>query len=73
MAEKREYEIVLQPEPEGGFSVFVPELPSVSTQGETLEEARQMAREAIEVYLEVMREDGLELPSIQRSSVAVHA
>ena len=28
---EREYEIILQPEPEGGFSVFVPELPSVVT------------------------------------------
>ncbi|MCO5315808.1 MAG: type II toxin-antitoxin system HicB family antitoxin [Solirubrobacterales bacterium] len=73
MAEEREYEIVLQPEPEGGFSVFVPELPSVATQGETAEEAKSMAREAIEAYLEVMREDGLPLPSVQRSRVAVDA
>ncbi len=50
---EREYEIVLQPEPEGGFSVFVPELPSVATQGETIEEATEMAKEAIEAYLEV--------------------
>lgn len=54
MAEEREYEIVLQPEPEGGFSVFVPELPNVATRGETVEEAKSMAREAIEAYLEVM-------------------
>lgn len=31
MSIEREYEIILQPEPEGGFSVFVPELPSVAT------------------------------------------
>lgn len=73
MAEEREYEIVLRPEPEGGFSGFVPELPSVATQGETVEEAKSMAREAIEAYLEVMREDGLPLPSVQRSRVAVRA
>lgn len=70
MAEEREYEIVLQPEPEGGFSVFVPELPSVATHGETVEEAKSMAREAIEAYLEVMREDGLPLPG-QRHRGAV--
>jgi predicted RNase H-like HicB family nuclease len=35
---EREYEIVLHSEPEGGFSVFVPELPSVATQGETIEQ-----------------------------------
>ena len=59
MSIERKYEIVLQPEPEGGFSIFVPELPSVATQGETIEEATEMAKEAIEAYLEVMREDGL--------------
>jgi len=59
------YEIVLRPEPEGGFSVSVPELPSVATQGETIEEA-------IEAYLEVMHKDGLPIPTIHRSSVAVH-
>jgi antitoxin HicB len=66
----REYEIVLQAEPDGGFSVFVPELPSVATQGETVEEAHAMAKEAIEGYLEVMREDGLTVPTVQRGRVA---
>ena len=51
MSIERDYEIILQPEPEGGFSVFVPELPSVATQGETIEEATEMVREAIEAYL----------------------
>jgi antitoxin HicB len=59
---EREYEIILQPEPEGGFSVFVPELPSVAAQGETIEEAIEMAKEAIQAYLEVMHEDGLPIP-----------
>jgi predicted RNase H-like HicB family nuclease len=52
----REYAIELQPEPEGGFSVSVPELPSVATQGETIQEATEMAREAIEAYLDVCEE-----------------
>jgi predicted RNase H-like HicB family nuclease len=73
MSIEREYEIVLQPEPEGGFSVFVPELPSVATQGETVEEATEMAKEAIEGYLEVMQEDGLPIPTVQRGRVAVNA
>ena len=73
MTIEREYEIVLQPEAEGGFSVLVPELPSVATQGETIEEATEMAKEAIEAYLEVMQEDGLPIPTVHRSRVAVHA
>lgn len=68
---RREFEIVLVPEPEGGYSVFVPELPSVATQGETVEEAEAMAKEAIELYLEAMAEDGLPIPSVERKRVAV--
>jgi predicted RNase H-like HicB family nuclease len=68
---ERQYEVVLLPEAEGGFSVFVPELPSVATQGETREEAFAMAKEAIELYLEVMAEDGLPIPTVERGSVAV--
>ena len=64
MSIEREYEIILLPEPEGGFSVFVPELPSVATQGGTIEEATEMAKEAIEAYLEVMGEDGLPIPTV---------
>jgi predicted RNase H-like HicB family nuclease len=71
MSIEREYEIVLQPEPEGGFSVFVPELPSVATQGETIKEATAMAKEAIEAHLEAMHEDGLPIPTVYRSRVAV--
>ncbi len=71
MSIEREYEIVLQPEPEGGFSVFGPELSSVATQGETIREAIEMAREAIEAYLEAMHEDGppnpYRLPQPRRS------
>lgn len=51
----------------------MPELPSVATQGETIEEATEMAKEAIEAYLEVMHEDGLPIPAVHRGSVAVHA
>ena len=59
MSMEREYKIIWQPEPESGFSVFMPELPSVATQGKTIEEATEMAKEATEGYLEVMHGDGL--------------
>lgn len=71
MDSSREFEITLVPEPEGGFNVFVPELPSVATQGVTREEAFANAKEAIELYLEVMAEEGLALPAVERGRVAV--
>ncbi|MFI5009192.1 MAG: type II toxin-antitoxin system HicB family antitoxin [Solirubrobacterales bacterium] len=73
MDTKREFDVVMVAEPEGGYSVFVPELPSVATQGETIEEARANAQDAIEGYLEVMHEDGLTVPSVHRDRIAVRA
>lgn len=52
MSTSREYEVVLTPEAEGGFSVAVSALPSCASQGETREEALSMIREAIEAYIE---------------------
>jgi predicted RNase H-like HicB family nuclease len=46
MGAEREFEVVILTEPEGGYSVFVPELPSVATQGETIEEARANAQQS---------------------------
>lgn len=46
------YKVMLRPEPEGGFTVIVPSLPGCITYGSTLSEAKEMAKEAIELYLE---------------------
>ena len=55
------FRIILRPEPEGGYTVFVPSLRGCITYGETVEEAHAMAKEAIELYLEVMRERNEEI------------
>lgn len=47
-----EYNAVFQEEKEGGFSVWVPDLPGCASQGETLEETISNIKEAIELYLE---------------------
>lgn len=39
-----------------GYIAFVEELPGANTQGDTLEEARENLREAVEMVLEVNRE-----------------
>ena len=46
------YKIMLKPEPEGGFTVTVPSVPGCITYGSTLTEAKEMAKEAIELFLE---------------------
>ena len=60
---EREYTIILDPdEEEGGYTVTVPALPGCVTQGETLEEAIAMARDAIQGYIEALAKDGLPIP-----------
>lgn len=61
------YSVFYQHDPEGGFVASVPLLPGCHTQGETLEEAKRNVREAIEVYLESLREHGEEIPVEQEA------
>ena len=49
------YRIILRPEPEGGYTVTVPALPGCVTYGDTLEEAKAMAGDAVRAYLDSMR------------------
>ena len=44
--------VVFEPSDEGGYTVYVPSLPGCISEGDTLEEARQNIREAIQLYLE---------------------
>ncbi len=67
-----EYEVVLIPQPEGGFTVSVPELPGVTTEGDTETEALAMAKDAIEGYLETMRELDQPISHVERRRVVVH-
>lgn len=56
----REFNVIFQEEPEGGFSVWVPGLPGCASQGETFEEAKGNIVEAIELYLEDNPDEELE-------------
>ncbi|MDA8146562.1 MAG: type II toxin-antitoxin system HicB family antitoxin [Thermaerobacter sp.] len=59
----RRFKVVLEPDHEaGGYVAKVPALPGCVTQGESIEEALTNAREAIELVLEDMAEQGSRLP-----------
>lgn len=48
----KSYRILLNPEPERGYTVTVPSLPGCVTFGESIDEAISMAEEVIELYIE---------------------
>ncbi len=59
----RRYTIILEPDPEeGGFTVIVPALPGCVTQGETVEQCIERAKEAIEGYIESLEAQGESVP-----------
>ncbi len=62
MAATREVEFVFEPDADGGYHVYAPDLPGLHTQGASIEDATANAREALELYVEGLRDDGLELP-----------
>ena len=57
------YRVLLRKEPEGGYTVVVPSLPGCVTYGDTVEQAIEMAKEAIELYLESLKDHGEEMPT----------
>jgi predicted RNase H-like HicB family nuclease len=70
------YTAIFEPVKEGGYNVVVPAIPEICTFGETLEEAREMAEDAIRCYLESAIE-GMEPipddkePSLERIAVSI--
>jgi antitoxin HicB len=61
--QRRHFNVVLRPEPEGGFTAIVPALPGCVTYGRTLAEARAMARDAITGYVESLKKHKEPIPS----------
>ncbi len=64
------YNIMLRPEPEGGFTAIVPALPGCVTYGRTLAEARKMARDAISGYIESLKKHKEPIPTDDETLVA---
>ncbi|HKZ37519.1 MAG TPA: type II toxin-antitoxin system HicB family antitoxin [Chryseolinea sp.] len=70
------YRVLLNKEPEGGYTVIVPMLPGCVTYGETIDEAVVNIKEAIELYIESLKAHGETIPSEENTfeySVSVSA
>lgn len=63
MAENYSFSVVLEPQEGGGFTVSVPALPEVVTEGETEQEALANAEEAIKGIIGYRRDNGLLIPA----------
>ena len=59
----QEIELVFEPQDEGGYHVYAPDLPGLHTQGEDMEDAMANATEAVALYVEGLRDEGESLES----------
>jgi antitoxin HicB len=69
------FSVILEPQEEGGFTVLVPALPEVVTEGDDEQEALANAAEAIRAVVAFRRDHGIAIPSdappeIRRVTVA---
>ena len=69
MSEKLNFSVILEPQEDGGFTVLVPALPEVVTEGDTREEALAHAEEAIRAVLDYRRDRGIPIPSDTKPEV----
>ena len=63
MASEYSFSIVLEPQEGGGYTVLVPALPEVVTEGDTESQALTNAEEAIRAVLAYRRDHGLPIPA----------
>jgi len=64
-----DYLIIVHPDADEGFWTEVPSLPGCGSQGETVDEAVAMTKDAIQGYLESLRKHGEVVP--KETSVAI--
>lgn len=56
------YNAIFDPAEEGGFTVVVPKLPGLVTEGDTYEKALANVKDAIEGYLQILHDNGEAIP-----------
>ena len=67
------YTVILEKGEDGYIVANVPALPGCITQGKTREEALKNAKEAIELYIDVLREDNEPIPQDVGTEVEIDA
>ena len=65
------YRVILEPQPDGGYTVYVPALPGCISEGDDRNEALNNIREAIAVYRETLAEADVATPDVEEQEVTV--
>ena len=66
-----QYTAIIEKEPNTNWGAYVPDLPGCVAVGATREEVERLIREAIELHLQGMREDGESIPEPHSAALVV--
>jgi len=69
VAENYSFSVILEPQEGGGFTVLVPALPEVITEGDNETEALANAEEAIRAILSYRQDNGIAIPTDARPEI----
>ncbi len=62
--------LVLEPQPEGGYTVTCPLLPELITEGDTVQEALNNVSDALAAVIEAYEDLGKPIPNVLKNAVA---
>lgn len=68
-----DYVVVIEKASDGSYSAYVPDLPGCVASGDTLQEARELIGEAVELHIESLRNHGEPVPPPTATAHTVHA
>ena len=67
------YVYVIEQANDGSYSAYVPDLPGCTTSGESVEEIRRNIKDAVDTYIESLREHNEPIPPPTSTSGVVEA
>ncbi|MBC7461867.1 MAG: type II toxin-antitoxin system HicB family antitoxin [Thermoleophilia bacterium] len=70
MSNEHTYSVVVEQDEDGWFVATCPSLNHVASQGETVQEALEHLKEAMEVYIETLRDHGDPIPAPRQMSTS---
>lgn len=66
-----QYTVIIEKQPDSDWGAYLPDLPGCVAVGKTREEVQRLIREAIEIHLRGMREDGEAIPAPSTTAIVV--
>jgi predicted RNase H-like HicB family nuclease len=73
MNSSNDYVVVIEHADDGSYSAYVPDLPGCVSCGDTIDEAKAMIQEAVQLHIESLRNHGESVPAPSTITTVVHA